>query len=1596
MSDLGRRIAELSPAKLELLAQKLKAAGADGPKQRITSRGVSGTAAPLTFAQQRLWFLAQLQPGNTAYNINSAVRLTGPLHLAALEQSLNEVVRRHEALRTSFAASNGKPTQVIAPLLHFALRVVDNTTVAEDLQAAEIERRAREQGQQPFDLREGPLLRMSVLRLAEEEHVVLLTIHHIISDAWSLNLLALEMAKLYEAFRHGNSSPLPPLPIQYADFAVWQRELLQGELFQAQLDYWRQQLADAPFVLDLSTDRPRLAMQTLRGAKQSFMLDESLTEALIKLSQRENVTLFMTLLAVFQTLLYRYTRQADILVGTPIAGRNRIETEKLIGFFADTLVLRTRITGNLTFRELLGRVREVALGAYSHQDLPFEKLVEMLQPERNLGRNPIFQVLFALHNTPVQPLELPGLVWTPMKVNIPKARFDLALDLRETANGIAGACEYNADLFDAATITGLLSHYRTLLESVVVNPEERVSYLPLLTDSERRKMLLEWNSAPREHSNDQCLHDLFERQVEINPDAIAVVYENVRLTYGELNRRANQLARYLRANGVGPDVLVGISIERGVEMMIGLLGILKAGGAYVPLDPAYPKERLDFMLRDAGVPLLLTMMHLRTLLPENDQVKTICLDEDWTEVGHESEENLQVQMSSKNLAYVIYTSGSTGRPKGVQVEHESVVSLFTATQPLFDFSVNDIWTVSHSYAFDFSVWEIFGCLLHGGRLVIVPLNVNQSPEAFQELLRIEQVTILNQTPSAIRQLLPGDAKAAEDLALRLIICGGEALPREVAAQLPGWGVPAWNFYGPTEATVWAAINKITTVENGNGPVPIGRPLATTQVYILDRNLELLPVNVAGELYIGGAGVTRGYYQRSELTAERFVPDAYSGAVGGRLYRTGDRGRYREDGEIEYLGRQDEQVKVRGYRIELGEIESVLGEAAGVQQAVVVLREAEPQGESAGESWVDQRIVAYVVVESGAAGEAEVVKRLRAHLSQKLPEYMMPSAIVLLAELPLTANGKVDRRALPEPGSLRSELAVTYLTPRGATQELLASKWSHLLRVERVGRHDNFFELGGHSLLATQIVSWIREAFGVEVQLRSLFEQPTLAGLAEIVEREMQVSRKLQSPPIRPVPRDQELPLSYAQQRLWFSAQLEANNPVYNISAAVRLTGHLNVAALEQTLNEIVRRHEVLRTTFPVVGQKPVQAIAPDMTTTLRLDDLSALPDEKREAEAQRRAREEAECLFDLSQGPVLRAKLLRLSETEHIALLTMHHIVSDRWSMNLLIGEVTALYGAFSKGQPSPLPELPLQYADFAVWQREWLRGEVLESQLAYWKRQLLDAPPLFSPPTDRPRAAVQSFQSARHSFALSKKLSLELKELAQREGVTLFMVLVAAFQTLLSYCTGERDAIIGTDVANRNRAETDGLIGFFINQLVLRTRLRGEADFRYLLKEVREIALEAYAHQDVPFEKLVEAIKPERTLKHMPLFQVKLNLHNFEAGRLALPELEFTALKIDNEALDLDLMFVLVETAAGLNGWISYKTQLFDDDRIIRLKTHFEFLLETIAQSPLITINELWQSLAGMDQKEQTLRHIEREELKLKRFKNVKPIPVSLTLSDS
>ncbi len=1075
MIDLSKRIANLSPEKRELLRQQLKKKRGDVIRTPISPQKRDSHAFPLSFAQQRLWFLDQLEPGNSTYNIYAAVRLRGPLNVAALEQSLNEILRRHEALRTTFATVEGQPIQMISSPEPFTLSIADLRQFPETEREPEARRLATEEARRPFDLARGPLLRTTLLRLSEEDHILLLTMHHIISDGWSRGVLYRELSALYEAFSAGKPSPLPEPPIQYADFAVWQRQWLQGKTLEVQLSYWKKQLEGAPSVLEVPTDRPRPAVQTFRGARQSLVLSKSLTEAVKALSRQEGATLFMTLLAAFKTLLHRYTGQDDIIVGSPIAGRNRPEVEGLIGFFVNTLVLRTDLSGNPSFRELLSRVREIALEAYAHQDLPFEKLVEELQPERNLSHSPLFQVMFVLQNTPGQALELPDLKLNPMEVDNDTAKFDLTLSVVEGTEGLQGTFEYNTDLLDAVTVKRMVGHLRTLLEGTVANPEQRIEALPLLTEAERHQLLVEWNDTQANYPKDLCIHQLFEAQVERTPEAVAVVSEEQQLTYRELNTRANQLAHYLRKRGVGPDVLVGICVERSLEMVIGLLGILKAGGAYVPLDPAYPKERLVFMLEDTQAPAMLTQQQLVEKLPEHG-AKVVCLDSDWEAIAGENDKNPSSGVMANNQAYVIYTSGSTGRPKGVAIEHRSAVALSYWASEVF--SSEDLSGVlaSTSLCFDLSVFELFVPLSQGGRVILAE-NALQLPT----LSTADEVTLVNTVPSVIAELLKMNGVPPS---VRTINLAGEPLKVSLVDQIYQQTTvqQVFDLYGPSEDTTYSTF----ALRRPGAPATIGRPIANTGVYILDPHLQPVPIGVPGEIYIGGVSLARGYLNRPELTAKLFIPNPFNDEAGARLYKTGDLARYLPDGNIQFLGRIDHQVKIRGFRIELGEIEAVLGQHPAVQETVVVAREDIPG---------DKRLVAYLVIKQGPV---PTFNELRSFLKEKLPEYMVPSAFMFLDALPLTPNGKVDRRALPAPDRVRPELERAFVASRTPIEEMLAGIWVEVLGLEQVGIHDNFFELGGHSLLTVRLFTQIEKTFGKKLPLAALFQAPTIEQLASVL------------------------------------------------------------------------------------------------------------------------------------------------------------------------------------------------------------------------------------------------------------------------------------------------------------------------------------------------------------------------------------------------------------------------------------------------------------------------------------------------------------------
>ncbi|WP_331875502.1 amino acid adenylation domain-containing protein, partial [Longimicrobium sp.] len=1193
-------------------------------------------AIPLSYAQERLWFLDQLEPGSATYNMPAALRLAGALNERALERALGEIVRRHESLRTVFTAVAGSPVQVIAPFAGFTLPIDDLSRLAEADREAAVRRRASEEAARPFDLAAGPLFRAALLRLGHEDHVLLLSAHHIVSDGWSTGVFFREMSALYAAYRDGRESPLPELPVQYAEYAVWQREQLAGELLDRQLAYWKQRLAGAPELLELPTDRPRPPVRTYQAASVPVELSPELLERLQALGRNEGTTLYMTLLSAFQVLLSKYAGVDDIVVGSPIAGRTRGEVETLIGFFVNTLVLRTDLSGDPSFRETLRRVREVTLSAYEHQDVPFEKLVEELQPERSLSHSPLFQVMFTLHNGEGRGGALPGLSVSVAGAELASAKFDLSLTLTTTGQALGGALSYSIDLFEAGTIERMVRHLERVLEQAAADADVQLSQVDLLGEAERALVLEEWNRTAAEYPADRCIHEMFEAHASRTPDAVALVCEDELLTFGALNARANQLAHHLRGLGVGPDTVVAMHFGRGVDAIVALLGILKAGGAYLALDPALPPERLAYMLADSGAAVLVTRGQLAGAVAAGS-IPVVHLDGD--ALRNECEADLPGGAGQGDLAYVIYTSGSTGRPKGVAVEHRQLSSYLLSLRDRLELADGASYATVSTLSADLGNTAVFSALAWGGTLHVISEDRIFNGDLLGEYFARHRVDCLKITPSHLAALQSG-GDPRRVMPRRWLVLGGEASPvqwvSELVAMAPECAV--FNHYGPTETTVGALAHPVgaAPAETASGTLVLGRPLPNYRVYVVDASLRPVPVGVAGELLIGGAGVARGYLGRPGLTAERFVASPFGE---GCLYRTGDRCRWLADGTVEFLGRMDQQVKIRGFRVEPGEIEAALRQDAGVAECAVVARA------EAGET----RLVAYVVGE--ARGEA-----LRARLRQSLPEYMVPSAFVFMEVLPLTPNGKLDRKALPAP-----ELASTeerYVAPRTPVEEVLAEIWAELLRLERVGVTENFFELGGHSLLATRVVSRIREVFGVELPLRALFEGPTVAEVAVRVE-EMRRAELPVLPPVVPVERTGALPLSYAQERLWFLDQLEPGSTTYNIPVAWRLGGALDEAALERALGEIIRRHEALRTVFCEVDGSPVQVIAPFAGFVLPAEDLSGLGDADREAAIRRRSGEEARRPFDLSAGPLFRAALLRMDAEDHVLLLSMHHIVSD-------------------------------------------------------------------------------------------------------------------------------------------------------------------------------------------------------------------------------------------------------------------------------------------------------------------------------------------------
>ncbi len=1889
MNNIVELINKLPQEKREILEQQIKV---DGSKYNVF---------PLSFAQKRLWFLDRFEANKSVYNIPSAYKINGKLDYGILEKAVNTIIERHEILRTTFIVIDREPFQVVNSNLNISLPVIDLT--GETDKENKIKQLLFEEAAQHFDLSNGPLLSVKLIKTGEEQHIVSLTMHHIISDGWSMSILIREVITLYNSFATGKPSPLPPLKIQYADFAKWQNDYLQGEKFEEQLDYWKNKLSEIPQAIQLPFDKPRPPHQSHSGDHIRFALSKEISDQLSEMARKYDVTLFMLVLAAFDVLLSKYSGQDDILVGTPIAGRNHPETENLIGFFINTLVLRTDLSENPTFEELLGQVKETALGAFANQDLPFEKLIEAVQPERNLNIPPIFQVLFTFQNLPLAKVKVADLEFEPVDVDNKTVKYDLTLSLEETPEGIRGGFGYNTDLFERDTIERMIEHFKNLLSEITGSPDKRISDLSILSEREKKLILHDWNQTDKKYDLTKTIHKLFEIQAEKTPGNIAIVQppnsveqkSELKISYGELNKLSNKIANYLLSKEIKQGSIIGICYDRTIEQIATLLGILKAGCAYLPLDTKYPKERIKYMVEDSSAALIFTHSKYVQKFEASDEL--ILLDKLFEDNLATNEATVKIDVKPDDLAYIIYTSGSTGTPKGVAVEHKNLVNYIFAAKEKFGLTAEDRVLQFASISFDAAAEEIYPALTSGAVLVLRNDTMIGSSFAFVNAIDSLGITVLDLPTAYWHQLvseleinnhsLPGK--------IRLVIIGGErAIPDFVYKwQKKYSNIRLLNTYGPTETTVVATIWELPPLSDElpfKKEVPIGKPVPNVKVYVLDKYLQPVPIGVSGELYIGGAGVARGYLNREELTAEKFIANPFINGDNCRLYKTGDRVKFLKDGNIEFLGRLDHQVKVRGFRIELGEIENEILKYPGIKDAVLNLV-SNQQGEKS--------LVAYYVPKESSKISATDVKQF---LQKSLPDYMVPTFLVKVDSIPLTPSGKVDFKSLPDPSGSRPDLDKPYVEPRNAFEKILVDIWKRTLQIDKVGVHDNFFELGGDSLKAAILINRLQQELDVILYVVVLFDNQTIAEISQYLSKKYpeqvlkickkyypeestdfiksgkspkifninkekieeakkilsvrtsdkraeseflsKISPKLNraifilsaprsgstllrvilaghsklfSPPelallnfrtleersetfagrdegwmeglyraimeikgcdfpeskrivaeleskgftthqmyaeiqkwigdkilvdktttyasnidylkraevyfdepfyiqivrhpsamiqsyldsnleqvfgselpfearekaelfwiinnsninkffgaipehrritikyeemvknpekvikevcdkigieyepvmIRPyegkrmldgvheqskmvgdprfnthkkidpaladkwqtlpegdrlsnftleiagklnykiaavdkpkldfklskVERKELLPISFAQERLWFLDKLEPGNSAYNIPGVVRLKGELNTELLQETINRIVNRQEILRSSIKTVNGKAYLHIEDKLNVKIPIEKVLPTNGHDLDAKIKSLVQEEFRKPFALDNPPLFRIKLLKIDDNDHILILTMHHAISDGWSIGIFIKEFTNIYSSLINNREPQLPELIIQYADYAYWQREYLKDTVLDEKLEFWKNYLHGVPPLLELPTDKPRPPVQTFNGELVKFNIPQNVTEKIKQLSKEKNATLFMILLGAFQSLLAYYSKQDDIVVGTPVANRNQEELENLIGFFVNTVVLRNDFSDNPAFAQLLDRIKESSVKVFSHQDLPFEKLVDSLNIERDVSHSPLFQVMFTFQNLPRTKISLPKLNLETVDLGSNISKFDLSLTMMEAGdSRLVGSFEYNTDLFERATIERMIQHFIKLLDQVTENPLVKVKNI------------------------------------------
>jgi amino acid adenylation domain-containing protein len=1514
---------------------------------RTADEDTVSAGLPLSAAQRHLWVADQMQPGSGLYTIPLAFRLHGELDEAALVRAWSAVLGRHEILQTVYTEENGVLAQRAARDADCRATVSDLSGLAPRARGQELERQFAAAISDPFDLAAAPPARMTLFRLAADDHVLLLCVHHIAFDGASAGILLDELAACYAAFAAGSVPAAARAAARYADFCLSQEQ--DAERAQ-HLDFWRRMFAQLPPLLQLETDRPRPSAQTHRGASLRFALSPAVQAKVIQLSAEAGATPFTTLLAAFYALLARYTGQTDLVVGVPVLGRPSAEWDEVIGMFANLVPVRADLSGDLPFRLILDRVTDAAMAAFEHMDTQFGDIVEAVAAERDPAYMPLAQVTFGmLSERAGSSLHLPGITADPLPVDRGAAEFDLSFEILAAGDGWTADIEYNTDLWDRPTVSRLAAHWQTLLAAAVAQPDTPLSALPLLTPAERRQQLDDWNSTDVNFGEPRCLHDMFREQAARTPLATAVVFGERRLSYRELDERANQLAHLLTARGAGPEVSVGVCMPRSEQTIVAFLAVLKSGAVYLPLDPEYPPDRLAFMVADADMALLVTDSKTAAEL-DVGAVPAVLVDADLTPGMPGAAAPPQTAVTAANLSCAFYTSGSSGRPKCAALTHANYFNYVSFWRHRYlDRTPMRVHLQMTSFAFDIFIADASRALLTGATLVVCPREVVMAPERLYDLMIREHVNSAEFITPILAALVDHVQQHGQDLTfLDILVAGSDIWYAADFARARALCGPATRMiaaYGLSETSIDnSTFDDRDQDDELSGIVPIGRPADNTRLYVLDERLELLPAGMAGELFVGGAGVGRGYLHRPGLTADRYIPDPFGPHPGGRLYKSGDLARYRPDGVLEILGRVDNQVKVGGFRIELGEIESALRSHPVVDKAVVVVRAA---------TGGDGRLVGYYTASQPDNGAA--APDLTGYLRDRLPGYMVPAALVKLDELPLSANGKVDRRSLPAPEGVPSAAS---RPPRTPTEQVLAGIWSDILGGIAVGVEDDFFALGGRSLLMAQVVSRVREVWGVELPLRAIYQHPSVAALAGQVAALRSGGGATAVPPLRRSDRaaGELADVSFAQQQLWFHDQMEPGSATYNVPVMYRLDGPLDVDALSRSLRALVGRHEILRTVYRAAGGQPMQTVREAGQWAPGFTDLSGLPDDAADvllAEAKRAAEAEP---FDLSEGPLIRCSIVRLGRDRHALLLTMHHSVTDGWSLGLMFEELSARYAAQVRGEPADLPEPALQYADYARWQRSWLTDEMLAGQAEYWRGVLDGAPEATVLPAAHQRAAVTGYEGGLRSFDLPGELAAELGALSGSEHATVFMTLFAAFAVLLGRAGGQTDIVVGVPLAGRSYGggDVERMLGFFVNVLPLRVDLSGDVTFRDVLRQVREVALAAYEHEVVPFEKVVERLRPARAPFRNPVFQTVFSLDSVTSKPLSLPGVVVSDIPFESTTAKFDLLLEMTEEPGRLSGGFSYRTELFDSADIDRIVTDWQALLAAVAADPGALVSSL------------------------------------------